>query len=232
VLEKDKAIVCQPKGPLRVFGFRSADLEQMFAMIDRDASTEDSKRFLSSKAKTCGEVRVETPIRPGGGGEYSVSAHYAVEPHGAGGCKLRRIASSWKLGVAGTTATDEPAPEDSANASSKPIGSTPAPAPQPARSPPAPTPGSASSCGCRTGARDSGESAWLWLGLLAFAGLRRALGSAVVLRAGREQQKSQQRAVGPGDRRVTQDASSAAQPGVALSDRDQHDGASGSGKPA
>ena len=134
VLTKGKTLICPPKrGPLRIFGFRESDLNEMFSMVRRDAGTRESEAFLKDKAKTCGEIEGVHPILPGGG-RLRFAAHYAVEPHGKSGCKLRRI-SVEKL----------PEPEPTPDPPTKPSATPPPPAADP---PPAPA-AKASSCGCQ-----------------------------------------------------------------------------------
>lgn len=153
VLEKGKTIVCPPsRGPIRIFGFREADLNEMFAMVERDAGAAEAQAFLTAKAKTCGQIDKPQPMVPGGGARRIASRH-ALETHGKGGCKLRLVSNT---PAAEPEESDELDPAPSASA--KPT----------APSPPSPAPPPQSSCGCRAAPSDG--SLWAILAVVAGCG--------------------------------------------------------------
>jgi hypothetical protein len=136
-----KPIVCTPKerAPVRVYGFREGDVIEMQEMIERQASTQESKKFLDEKAKYCGQLEEKDVNFLASTGVEFVDAKYTLEPFKKTGCKLSRVSAT----------TDKKVPSDVNETT--PVASTP-PAPASA---PIPTPAASgspappkSSCGC------------------------------------------------------------------------------------
>jgi MYXO-CTERM domain-containing protein len=136
---RTKSIECPSiQHPVRIFGFAEQDLNELFAMVERDAGTEESQKFLAAKAKTCGEIASTSVIRPGGG-HLRFLSHYALERTPKGGCKLRQVSSRI------VNQPDPPTNEEPPSPATKPVASSPARVPTPSSG------GSPhSSCGCRT----------------------------------------------------------------------------------
>jgi MYXO-CTERM domain-containing protein len=152
---KTKSIECPSiQHPVRIFGFAEQDLNELFAMMERDAGTEESRKFLAAKAKTCGEIASTGVIRPGGGHLRFVS-HYALERTPKGGCQLRQVSSRI------VNEPDPPANEDPPSPATKPVASSPARVPTPSSG------GSPrSSCGCRTAGGNGNDRAGFGLAAL------------------------------------------------------------------
>ena len=163
VLDPATPLVCDPvRGAVRIFGFRPADLNELFDLIGRDAGSAESAAFLAAKAKTCGSVGEEDVIFLAETNVAFVAARYALEPGPKGGCKLRRISAVTKtrgqLGVpasASSTPSASPAPAPAA-----PSGAAGAPARQPG-------------CGCAAAPSDAPAPGLTWLTLVLGVAARR-----------------------------------------------------------
>lgn len=163
VLEPNAPLVCNPEsGPVRVFGFREGDLIELFAKLENDAGREESARFLSQKAKTCGEVEEQDRAFEDVNVAL-VQARYSVEKRDKDSCRIRRISATRKTRqeLQSERRTVRPAPPPAPSAS-------PSPAPKPSSEVAV---GGSSSCSCELAParRGPGPSAWLGLGL---AGIR------------------------------------------------------------
>lgn len=128
VLEPNAPLVCNPqRGPVRVFGFRESDLIELFSKIRGDAGREESAKFLSAKAKTCGEL-AEQDLNISDVDVTLVQARYAVEKRDKDNCRLKRVSATTKT-KSDLQAESKPAPSPPSAAPTSAPPASPAPSP-------------------------------------------------------------------------------------------------------